>query len=79
MQEVPERAKPEDVQQAGSAAGVRVERAYDAPAKMIREAWMERFGLKRANPIRDFPVRLLFQLSFCKSDEARRLILDISS
>ncbi len=45
----------------------------------IREAWMLRFGLTYARPTREMAVQVLQQLSFCRSDEARRLLLGISS
>ncbi len=47
-----------------------------APPDLWREAWARRFGIcgtKAAN----LTDSLMEQLSFCKSDEARRLILGI--
>lgn len=48
----------------------------------IREAWVLRFGLSRRPDSSDadhgMPDTLCAQLSYCKSDEARRLILGVS-
>jgi hypothetical protein len=47
------------------------------PPNLEREAWMERFGFAvHQRPNRDFPASLMRQLSCCRSDEARRIILD---
>jgi hypothetical protein len=42
---------------------------------MVREAWMLRFGLSYHHPDQWLPDNLLWQLSRCRDDEARRLIL----
>lgn len=46
----------------------------------IRSAWSERFNLKLNGHQRNnhLPDKMMHQLSHCKSDEARRLILGIS-
>jgi hypothetical protein len=42
-------------------------------------AYTMRFGISYPKrPIRDWPDAFLAQLSYCRSDEARRLILGIS-
>jgi hypothetical protein len=48
------------------------------PRDLIRDAWVERFGITRINVERDMPNRLLVQLSQCASDAERRLILGVS-
>jgi hypothetical protein len=44
----------------------------------VREAYMLRFGLDYRKPCRDLPESLLEQLSLCRSDEARRILLGVS-
>jgi len=44
----------------------------------VRDAWIERFDLKTSTPRRRLPSRLLSQLSECKDDETRRILLGIS-
>jgi len=40
-----------------------------------RKAWMMRFGLSYKRPDHWLPDEMLLQLSRCRDDEARRLIL----
>lgn len=42
---------------------------------LVRAAWAERYGLTTVARKRDLTDRLMCQLSLCKSDEARRLLL----
>lgn len=42
---------------------------------LIREAWAMRFKIEFRKPHRDLPDSLLSQLSQCKNDEARRILL----
>ena len=46
------------------------------PLDLVRKAWAMRFGMSVHNSA-DLTDSLMAQLSFCKSDEARRLILGI--
>ena len=48
------------------------------PSNLERDAWQLRFNISPCNPRRGFTDDLLCQLSHCKSDEARRLILGVS-
>ena len=48
------------------------------PADLVREAWAMRFNITTERMKRDLSWSLLAQLSFCKSDEARRIILGVS-
>ena len=45
---------------------------------LVREAWMLRFGLTYEHARRELSDSLIAQLSYCRSDECRRLILGIS-
>ena len=47
------------------------------PPDLQREAWAERFGLSKESKY-DMPDSLMAQLSFCRGDEQRRIILGIS-
>lgn len=47
------------------------------PPDLVREAWCLRYGLKWRRTDHQMPDSLMRQLSFCKSDAARRLILGI--
>lgn len=42
------------------------------------QAWMERYNLPESHIRRDLPDSLLNQLSHCKTEECRRIILGIS-
>ena len=55
----------------GKDRGMIAPRTY---GRMMRVAWAERLGMSDAQ-LSHFPESLLCQLSLCKSDEARRLIL----
>ena len=46
------------------------------PPCLIREAWAERFGLSRQART-DLTESIMAQLSHCKGDEQRRIILGI--
>ena len=48
------------------------------PAEPVREAWALRFGLTRKQRITLLSVKKCEQLSMCRSDEARRLLLGVS-
>jgi hypothetical protein len=49
------------------------------PPDLVREAWAMRFGITyRVHNAGDLTDALLKQLSFCRSDEARRIILGVS-
>jgi hypothetical protein len=48
------------------------------PIEACRWAWMLRLGLRYKKPSRNLPDAILAQLSYCRSDEARRIILGIS-
>ena len=48
------------------------------PPCPIRTARMMEFGLRYVKPEKDVPDALLAQLSYCLSDEARRIILGVS-
>ncbi len=45
---------------------------------ILREAWRTRFGITASHERDTFTEELLCQLSFCKDDSARRLILGVS-
>jgi hypothetical protein len=47
------------------------------PGCPIREAWTMRFNLPQVNDRRVMTDSICRQLSFCRDDEARRLILGI--
>lgn len=48
-------------------------------AEPVRDAWAIRFNLTRKQRACLLNVRMCQQLSMCKSDEARRLLLGCSS
>ena len=48
------------------------------PAEPEREAWAMRFGLSWKKRINILTDRMIWQLSRCRSDEARRLLLGVS-
>jgi hypothetical protein len=48
------------------------------PPDPVVEAYVMRYGLKRIGPAHLLTSSLCCQLSRCKSDEARRLILGVS-
>ena len=48
------------------------------PAEPIREAWALRFGLTKRQRITVLSAKKCEQLSMCKSDEARRILLGVS-
>lgn len=45
---------------------------------MVREAWVLRFNIEATRPHRLLNDKVMCQLSMCRSDEARRLILGVS-
>ena len=47
------------------------------PPDLVSEAWTLRFGLTERQS-KELTQALMAQLSFCKSDEARRIILGVS-
>jgi hypothetical protein len=48
------------------------------PSELIPEAWAMRYKKQLRNRTRLFTSDLCRQLSFCKTDEARRIILGVS-
>ena len=48
------------------------------PRDLVRDAWVQRFGLKTNRPRGLLSSAMLNTLSCCKSDEARRILLGIS-
>jgi hypothetical protein len=48
------------------------------PADPVREAWALRFGLTEKQRFKFLTSEVCWQLSMCRSDEARRLLLGVS-
>jgi hypothetical protein len=61
-----------------SSEGEAMSNPYGRPRDLVRDAWAIRFGMSYDDVYRLLTVAMMNQLSRCKSDECRRLILGIS-
>jgi hypothetical protein len=48
------------------------------PKDLVRQAWSMRYEKQTTHPARWLSEAMMAQLSFCRSEEARRLLLGLS-